>query len=108
SGSMRNGWMLTTSGLEWCAQALGAPPVQRTVGQLNGVAMLRQTDAFRKFHERQQDEITIYDTRRFLRVDEYTSARRRTERIQAALNAAAGDEEISALVAYLRSNFPQE
>ncbi len=108
TGSMRNGWMLTPAGLSWCARMSGQ---QRAVGPdhgTDGAVLLRQTDAYRKFEQEKGEEITVHDVRRFLRVDEYTSTRRRKERVQAVINTAHDDQQLSTLVRYLQANFPKE
>ncbi len=105
SGSMRNGWMLTPEGIAWCGRILGEDHGSPNVG---GALHLRNTSVFRKFLRNSPDDITVHDVRHFLRVDEYTSMRRRKERSQATINIAMEDEELSELVAYLRVSFPQE
>lgn len=104
SGGVRNGWMLTPAGLEWCSRTLG----KATGADADWKALLYTSEAYTKFEQNRGDEITIHDLRRFLRVDEYTSARRHKERAQAVVNAAAGDARIQALVDYLRQRFPEE
>lgn len=114
SGGMRNGWMLTTEGLAWYARtggagvSVGRSSQTDSVGNQGNTSALRQTEAYRKFRNCHRDEITVYDLRRFLRIDEYTSVRRRKERIQAVLNAAAGDNELLGLIEHLRASFPEE
>lgn len=108
SGGMRNGWMLTPAGMEWCKREIGpngAQPVEQAPSGQQAVLMA--TEAYQKFSNNRQDEITIHDARRFLRVDEYTSVRRRKERIQAVSNTAAGNDKLCALIEHLRSGFPE-
>ena len=70
-------------------------------------ALLRQTEAWEK-SPASPEEITVYDARRLLRVDEYSSPRRRKKRVQAVTNIAAHDDGLSALVAFLHEQFPEE
>ncbi len=105
SGSMRNGWMLTPEGIAWCRRILGEDHGSPNAG---GALLLRNSSVFQKYVRDSSNEITVHDVRHFLRVDEYTSMRRRKERSQATINLAMEDEELSELIAYLRATFPQE
>lgn len=107
TGSMRYGWMLTPAGFDWCIRS--AAQDRTTNSQVTeGLALLRQTDSYKKLQQGQRDEITIHDLRRFLRVDEYTSTRRRKERVQAVINTVSGDQQLTALIVYLQQQFPEE
>jgi hypothetical protein len=104
SGGMRNGWMLTPAGIAWCRQIAG----QQASTPGPAVSSLRSTAAFQKWQDGRAEEITVYDARQLLQVDEYTSDRRRRERIQAVGNAAADDPDLSSLLVHLRKRFPKE
>lgn len=108
AGGMRDGWMLTPAGIHWAFQTPGVASAPVLASLARGAALLHQTEAWEKFSRLVPEEITVYDARRFLRVDEYTSARRRKERVQAVRNIAAHDDDLGALVAYLREQFPEE
>jgi len=108
SGGMRDGWMLTPAGIRWAMETPGVTSTPVLASLARGAALLRQTDAWEKFARLTPEEITMYDARRFLKVDEYTSPRRRKERVQAISNIAAHDDDLGALVAYLRARFPEE
>jgi len=108
SGGVRDGWMLTPAGIHWACQTPGVASAPVFASLARGAALLRQSDAWEKFAHLAPEEITIYDARRFLKVDEYTSPRRRKERVQAIRNIAAHDDDLDALVAYLRDHFPEE
>lgn len=108
AGGVADGWMLTPAGMAWCAAALGVSGDGSAEADAEWKLLLSRTEAYRKFHEGEEEEITVHDARRFLRVDEYTTPRRRRERSQATVNAAAGDPALSALVVYLRARFPEE
>ena len=70
--------------------------------------LLHHTEAFKKFLEQQVEAISIHDVRQFLRVDEYTSKRRRNERRQAVQNLTTDDEQLAALVEQLCISYPEE
>lgn len=107
TGSKRDGWMLTQAGMGWCSAVLGKETVKATLGELTDPTLtLRQTKAFQKFQ--QQEMLSLYDVRQLLRVDEYSSKRRRRERIQATLNAAGDDMQILQLIAHIRDHFAEE
>jgi hypothetical protein len=108
TGGVRYGWMLTAAGIAWALQTPGMAPEPVHEALAQQAALLRQTDAWAKFSRVAPEEITVYDARRFLRVDEYTSVRRRKERIQAVANIAAHDDGLHALVTYLHEHFPEE
>lgn len=108
TGGVRYGWMLTAAGIAWTLETPGVAPEPVHEALTRHAALLRQTEAWEKFARVTPEEITVYDARRFLRVDEYTSTRRRKERVQAVTNIAAHDDGLSALVAYLRAQFPEE
>jgi hypothetical protein len=108
SGGVRYGWMLTAAGITWALQTPGIAPEPVHEALAQHAALLRQTKAWEKFSRMALQEVTIYDARHFLRVDEYTSIRRRRERIQAVCNIAARDADLRALVVYLREQFPEE
>lgn len=107
TGGVRDGWMLTVAGIAWCRRALG-PQAAALAPFAERAALLRQTAAFAKFQGAVPDDITIYDARHFFKIDEYTSRRRRRERLQAVLNTTSGDDALTALVARLRALFPEE
>ncbi|MDQ2787218.1 MAG: hypothetical protein M3Y58_19690 [Chloroflexota bacterium] len=108
TGGVRDGWMLTPAGIHWACQTPGIASAPVLASLARGGALLRQSDAWEKFARLTPEEITVYDARRFLKVDEYTSRRRRKERVQAIRNIAAHDDDLDALVAYLRDHFPEE
>jgi hypothetical protein len=109
AGGIRNGWMLTPAGIMWCAHVFGDSQSGETLSNAESKRItLRHTEAFQKFHQGNGNDISIYDLRHFLRVDEYSSVRRRKERGQATVNAVMDDEELSSLVAFLQSRFPEE
>ncbi len=108
AGGVRDGWMLTPAGIRWVCQTPGVASAPVLASLARGAALLRQSDAWEKFARLVPEEITVYDGRRFLKVDEYTSPRRRKERVQAVSNIAAHDDDLHALVTYLREHFPEE
>ncbi len=108
TGGVRHGWMLTPAGIAWALQTPGVVPGPVLASLARSAKLLRQTEAWEKFSTDSAETITIYDARQFLRVDEYTSVRRRKERTQAVQNAAASDTDLRALVSYLRTHFPEE
>jgi hypothetical protein len=108
-GGIRNGWMLTPEGIEWCFLMLGQTLIESDVNSGRSVlATVRSTDCWRKWERGEQGLITVYDVRRLLKVDEYTTPRRRRERIQAVRNAAGSDQDLDALVTYLAATYPEE
>lgn len=108
TGSMRHGWMLTPNGVAWCAQVAGQRRGEEAERWAEAVAALRQTEACGKFERGEAAAITVHDVRRFLRVDEYTSTRRRKERVQAVLNVTSGHPQLAALVTFLQGTFSEE
>ncbi len=108
SGGVNDGWMLTPAGIQWACQTPGVASAPVLASLARGAALLRQSDAWEKFARLVPEEITVYDARRFLKVDEYTSPRRRRERVQAVSNIAAHDDDLHALVIHLRDHFPEE
>ena len=108
TGGKRDGWMLTRAGIAWCIGGLGEHAVQSSPGEgaIDPVLLLRQTEAFHKFQR--DEDLSIHDVRRFLRVDEYSSRRRRKERVQAIHNAIGDDAELLRLVDHLRAHYPEE
>lgn len=108
TGSMRNGWMLTPMGIEWCKRALGVATEENDLADEANLNALQRTSAFQKYKKGEISDITLYDVRGFLRIDEYSSARRRRERCQAVVNAATKDPDLSGLIDYIRSRFPEE
>ena len=110
SGGVRDGWMLTPSGLEQCSALLPLLELEPPASSDGGAsrAEVRQTAAFVKFTTGAKRGINIHDIRALLKVDEYSTRRRRRERMQSLDNLAAGDQAIVALVAYARATFPEE
>ena len=108
AGGVRDGWMLTPAGINDAFQAPGVASAPVLASLVRSAALLRQSDAWEKFARLAPEEITVYDARRFLKVDEYTSPRRRKERGRAIRNIAAHDDDLDALVTYLRDHFPEE
>lgn len=108
TGSMRNGWMLTPNGVTWCMDASGMRQDEISDQRKEAIAALLASEACVKYHRGESAAISVHDIRRFLRIDEYTSPRRRKERVQAALNAASGNPQLSALIEFLQTSFPEE
>jgi hypothetical protein len=110
SGSVRNGWMLTPAGVAWCKRYATheTAPTTADLEAKAATAALKRTAAFQKFTSGAAAAIDVHDVRGFLRVDEYTSSRRRRERIQFAENAAAGDRRLVNLIEHLKQNFSGE
>lgn len=107
-GSKRDGWMLTRLGIDWCI----ASKQDRTIAispsgaRIDPRLFLRQTEAFRKYQS--QEPLSVHDLRQFLRVDDYSSKRRRRERVQAVINAAGDDWELRGLIEHTRTLYPEE
>jgi hypothetical protein len=106
-GGIRDGWMLTPAGIAWCQAALQRHPSIEQPSP-RSAATVRHSETFAKFASGRRSTITIHDVRHMLRVDEYTSKRRRREQIRALENTIAGDTALSECVSYLKNRFPEE
>lgn len=107
-GAKRDGWMLTRPGIAWCIASKQKRAVALSLSgmEIDPRLLLRQTEAFRKYQSR--EPLSVHDLRQFLRIDDYSSKRRRRERIQAVLNAAGDDTELRGLIEYTRTLYPEE
>ncbi len=105
-GGVRYGWMLTPAGVAWCQQGQIARDEMAIASERE--IHLRHTDAYRKYASGQRDAITVFDVRRVLQVDEYTSKRRHREQQQLVENVASRDSDMEQFVRSLRAQFVEE
>jgi hypothetical protein len=107
TGGVKDGWMLTPAGVAWCSTV---PTVEqrKNDARADDQASIMRSGAYRKFQKSAAAGITLHEVREILRVDEYTSKRRRRERIQALANSAGGNESLTDFLRFLESAFPGE
>lgn len=104
AGSVRDGWMLTPVGVRWAKKAAAG----LSQGRPNAMEeSLLDSSAYEKFRARDGGSITVHDVRRLLKIDEYSTSRRRRERVQALTNAA-DSLGLNDFVGYLTARFPEE
>lgn len=102
-GSIRDGWMLTPEGLSWCLADSNEKIYQSPVDQIRKeVARVKRTEAFTKIEANRLTELSEYDFKTLLRIDEYFSPRNRIERVAALANAAVIDKELLPVLSALK------
>ena len=101
-GGIRDGWMLTPSGLTWCLETGVGGGDDTPISQLrHEVDRAKITQAFRKVTSHKPN-VPIGEVEDLLRVDSYFTARNRRERIAALANAAVLDRELAGVLTTLR------
>lgn len=94
-GSIRDGWMLTPRGLEWCRSIQTQIDTHLVMDRLNReVTQAKNTDAFKKASAGNADKVSQVEVEALLRIDEYSTIRNRRERALSLLNAAILDEQL--------------
>jgi hypothetical protein len=114
-GGSKNGWMLTSDGMEWSMGLLGQEvAIDRSKRQSVIAAVeaererLKTTNAYKLYIEQRIDTISIMDLFEFARINEYFPERARRERRQALENVVQGDEELTGLWQVLKDRFNKE
>lgn len=94
-GSIRDGWMLTPNGLEWCRSLQPQLDTKLVMDRLNReVTQAKNTDAFKKVSAGNAGKVSRVEVEALLRIDEYSTVRNRRERALALSNAAVFDEQL--------------
>ncbi len=108
-GSDRNGWLLTTAGIEFAKDHVGA--ISKEASRPFSLSeraflraerdRLRETDAYRKFYQKKPDQITKREAETFFRIDDYVIGDFRTKKVRRLVDAFSADVEIGSLVSRL-------
>jgi hypothetical protein len=102
-GSIRDGWMLTPTGLSWCLANASSGVNQSPTDQIHReIARVKKTEAFSKIAANKVEEVSDNDLKALLRIDEYFSTRNRRERVVAFTNAAVIDHRLRPLLTMLK------
>jgi hypothetical protein len=109
TGGIRDGWMLTPSGLAWCMlndRGRGnAALLDRVHGELERV---KSTSAFGKALAGRLGDVSTVEVDALLRIDHYTTPRGRREKSLALANTAVLDKELQSVLTMLTDKgFPQ-
>ncbi|OQY99712.1 MAG: hypothetical protein B6D41_00810 [Chloroflexi bacterium UTCFX4] len=113
-GSVRRGWMLTKSGVQWLEQNssnISGLQGNRRGSLANALDMertrLRETNAWRKYQSGITDW-TVNDLYEFARINEYFSNTKRRERITLISNAVEDEPDLINLWNQLQTQFPEK
>ncbi|MFW6235055.1 MAG: hypothetical protein ACOC4I_06780 [Spirochaetota bacterium] len=112
SGTMKDGYQLTPSGLEW-SQAVVESRRNQGAGEPQGVSSkidaerwrLRSSEAFQKFTASAVDTITRKDFESLVRINDYFPEGLRIQRIAKIENIVKGDAELARFWASMKSIF---
>lgn len=123
TGSKREGWMLTSSGVGRVRQReaavrnfverfgrAGRTENRRERGGLDSSALrrlsqLRESPAVRKYLGGEREDITVYDFLAFFNINQYMPLQKYRTNRQAVENLVRGDEELLAITSYLDDRF---
>jgi hypothetical protein len=123
TGSKREGWMLTSSGIGRVHQReaavrdfvqrfgrAGRTENRRERGGLDSsaarrLAQLRDSTAVRKFAGGERDDITVYDFLAFFNINQYMPPQKYRTNRQAVENLVRDDEELLAVARHLNERF---
>lgn len=102
-GGIRDGWMLTPSGLSWCIATAGVSVDQALIDQLHlEVDRAKKTTAFRKATDGRGQDVSNAEVETLLRINEYFTDRDRRERALALANAAVLDSQLHSVLSNLK------
>lgn len=113
------GWMLSPRGLNW-VKSLDLTTVDEReleaeyrrdsvkANQEAERARLRSTRAYELFTADKAEDISLHDFYRFARVNEYFQARTRQRQYAVIENAVAGDQILSDVWSFLKTEFSEE
>jgi hypothetical protein len=115
-GSLRAGYQLTPTGLQWVEESLNLLPEKKelesittTSKQLNAERhRLRNTEAFKKIIAGKTNSLMFRDYETFLRINEYFPSNLRTERITKIMNVVHGDSQLEWVWNTLYEKFGEE
>jgi len=123
TGSKREGWMLTPSGIGRVDQRrravekfversglVGRTGNRRERGGIDSsavrrLAQLRESTAAQKFAADDRDAITVYDFLAFFNINQYMPVQKYQTNLQATENLVRDDEVLHSLITYLHSRF---
>jgi len=102
-GGIRDGWMLTPTGLSWCLTASGGGNNRSLIDELHQeIDRAKKTPAFIKTIGGRRDQVSVLEVENLIRVNDYFTARDRKERILALANAAVLDPQLRLVLATLK------
>jgi hypothetical protein len=114
-GDAKHGYMLTQTGLEWAEKIHEREQLSTTSRKLSPSDLvlkeqirLKNTRAYEKFRDGDEEKITVIDFREFTRVNDYFPEHIRKQRFIKIDNAVKGDKELKKLWNLLRTRFAEE
>ena len=103
SGGIRDGWMLTPHGLSWCLAKVSGASNKFPREQIHKeITRMTKNETFNKVVSNKASEITDNDLKALIRIDEYFSARNRSERIMALANVAVIEPKLKQILITLK------
>lgn len=109
SGSERQGWILTATGVNFCreneARLSKVPEFRARQGRQEQVWATRERVrlvgeiAYQKWRDGLSDSISAVEAERFFRIDDYVIGKSRKARIERAIAAFQSDESLGAAIA---------
>ena len=112
-GSMRHGYQMTPSGIEWAMALIehGSPEIDKakSASQTEQLQIerkrLRHTAAYRKIHAGAGGGVTRRDFEAFVRINEYFAPELRQERIRRIDNAVQNQDDLEHVWCLLKERF---
>jgi len=115
SGSSKHGYMVTEAGLQWLEQQNDSNVSTSTSRKLSTADLvtrerlrLERTNAYLKFINNVQDQITIIDFREFTRVNDYFPKHLKEQRYAKLENVVRDDERLRNTWEFLKKKFQEE
>jgi hypothetical protein len=105
TGGIKEGWILTPSGISWCRQhtkfdeALGKKMAAKIDRE---ISLIKLTSAFQKYKKGKIDTISDLELFTLLRIDGYFSKRNYRERVLAFCNISCFDLELQDMLLTLK------
>jgi hypothetical protein len=110
-GSERTGWRLTKAGFDFARRKIRGVATaglgkqrkskSESVAQTRELKRMMNEDAFRKFAQGHQQEITRSDAERFFRIDDYVTGKARAAKIERFKIMVAGNKTLSQAIDFL-------